>query len=138
MKKVTLCEATQACVEKGIKVNVILDADIEELPLKVLKKLEDIGADFLIQEEEPVALPVPVAAPCPDENPAAEKPSRASLNLYVRKIAEMKEKGYKTTEMAEALDISSKQLSAWMYNHKKEVDEAVQELKDIRELAKIF
>lgn len=86
--------------------------------------------------------PEPVTPePCATSH-TQDKPSRGrkpKLNITAREVAELKEKGLTRGEMAEHFEVSPKQMIAWMYTHKADVEEAVQQLQGARALAeKVF
>lgn len=85
---------------------------------------------------EPVT-PEPCATSHTQDKPARGR--KPKLNITAREVADLKEKGMTCAEMAEHFGIQSKQMSAWMYTHKADVEEAVQQLRGARELAaKVF
>lgn len=84
----------------------------------------------------------------PSKSPEKLKPDARSQKsqsippktaITAREVAEMKLRGAKRAEMAEHFGVTPKQMTAWMWNHKADVEEAVQQLQGARELAaKVF
>lgn len=92
---------------------------------------------FLAPEEPGQAMEAP--EPCATSHkapPKAKKPGCEPLDIDVRKVAEMKADGMKVKDMAEAFGTEPTRMSRWLYKHKAEVEEAVQQLEGAREVAK--
>ena len=85
---------------------------------------------------EPVT-PEPCATSHTQDKPARGR--KPKLNITAREVAELKEKSMTCAEMADHFDVNPKQMSAWMYTHKADVEEATQQLQGARALAtKVF
>lgn len=95
-----------------------------------------------VELPKPEAVTPEAETPKPCATSHTDKPARGrkpKLNITAREVADLKEKGMTCAEMAEHFGIQSKQMSAWMYTHKADVEEATQQLQGARELAaKVF
>lgn len=95
---------------------------------------------FLAPEPEQDKPPEPCAtshsAPLNRKN-EAEKKNHKALGIDARKVAELKAAGKAVAEIADAVGVTPKQMSQWIYNNKTEVEESMQQLRDSRELAKM-
>lgn len=82
-------------------------------------------------------LPIPPPKKKNSKGEEDKKRRRNPLSIDVRKVAELKAAGKAVAEIADAVGVTPKQMSQWIYNNKTKVEESMQQLRDARELAEM-